>query len=251
MMSHRRFLIKKEFIRGDQAILMDNKEIRHLWQVRRLKPGDQVILFDGEGHEYDAIIRQIKRDEVVFQIQPVTSTSSKESPLKIILGIGVLKGTKFDWLIQKITELGVTEIVPFYGQRSVPNWERTKIFSKKNRWEKIALAATKQCQRTKIPVIHPPCSFKEALQKISGEVVKIFIWEKESRRSLAQISPISSSAIYALVGPEGGFSEEEAAQAQEAGFEPVHLGPRILRAETAGMVGVALLQFLFGDLRSK
>ncbi|MGQ9695012.1 MAG: 16S rRNA (uracil(1498)-N(3))-methyltransferase [Thermodesulfobacteriota bacterium] len=250
-MGHRRFLVKKEFIRGDQAILRDNEEIRHLWQVRRLKPGDQVILFNGEGHEYEAIIRQIKPDEVVFQIQPIASISSKESPLKIILGIGVLKGTKFDWLIQKITELGVTEIVPFYGRRSVPNWEGAKIFSKKNRWEKIALAASKQCQRTKIPVIHPPCSFKEALQKISGEVGKIFFWEKESKRSLAQITLTSSSAIYALVGPEGGFSEEETAQAQEAGFEPVHLGPRILRSETAGIVVVGLLQFLFGDLNSK
>lgn len=250
-MSHPRFLIKKEFIHGDQAILTDNEEIRHLWQVRRLQPGDQVILFDGEGHEYEAIIRQIKPDEVVFQIQPIISISAKESPLQIILGIGVLKGSKFDWLIQKLTELGVTEIVPFYGQRSVPNWEGTKVFSKKNRWEKIALAATKQCQRTKIPVIHPPCFFKEALQKVSGEFLKLFIWEKEEKKSLAQIELAPYVGIYALVGPEGGFSDEEAAQAQQAGFDPVHLGPRVLRSETAGMVVVALLQFLFGDLSIK
>lgn len=249
-MSHRRFFIKKEFIKGDQAILKDSKEIRHLWQVRRLKPGDQVILFDGEGHEYEALIEQIKRGQVFFQIQSASSVSIKESPFKIILGIGVLKGTKFDWLIEKITELGVAEIVPFYSQRSVPNWEDSKIISKKNRWEKIALAAAKQCQRTRIPLIHHPSSFKDALQKISGEVLKIFIWEKEAKSSLAQIALTASSGIYALVGPEGGFSEEEAAQALEAGFEPVHLGPRILRSETAGIVVVSLLQFLFGDLSS-
>lgn len=250
-MSHRRFLIKKEFIKGEQAILRDREEIRHLCHVMRLKPGAQVILFDGEGHEYAALIRQVKRGQVVFQIQSPTSVCSKESPLKIILGIGVLKGTKFDWLIQKITELGVDEIVPFYSQRSVPNWEDSKIISKKNRWEKIALAAAKQCQRTKIPLIHSPCSFKEALKKVSGEVLKIFIWEKETKSSLTQITFATPSSIYALVGPEGGFSEEEAAQAQEAGFQPIHLGPRILRSETAGMVVVTLLQFLFGDLGSK
>ena len=230
---------------------MDKEEIRHLCQVLRLKPGDHVTLFDGEGHEYEALIRQIKHGEVVFQIQSVNPISTKESPLQIILGIGVLKGAKFDWLIQKITELGVAEIVPFYGQRSVPNWEDLKIISKKNRWEKIAAAAAKQCQRSKIPQIHPPCSFKEALQKVPGDFLKIFVWEKEAEKSLAQIIHAPSLGIYALVGPEGGFSDEEAAQAQLAGFVPVHLGPRILRSETAGMVVVALLQFLFGDLSNK
>jgi|YelNatPaOPRAMG01_1025707.scaffolds.fasta_scaffold56650_1 16S rRNA (uracil1498-N3)-methyltransferase len=250
-MSHRRFFLRKEFIKGEQAILTDKEEIRHLWQVRRLKPGDQVTIFDGEGHEYEALIRQIKHGEVIFQIQSATPVSSKESPLPIILGIGVLKGSKFDWLIQKITELGVAEIVPFYGQRSVPNWEDAKIITKKNRWEKIATAAAKQCQRPKIPQIHPPCSFQEALQKISGDILRIFVWEKEAERTLAQITHAAYPGIYALVGPEGGFSDEEAAQAQEAGFKPVHLGPRILRSETAGMVIVALLQFLFGDLSRK
>jgi 16S rRNA (uracil1498-N3)-methyltransferase len=176
-MSHRRFFLRKEFIKGEQAILTDKEEIRHLWQVRRLKPGDQVTIFDGEGHEYEALIRQIKHGEVIFQIQSAIPVSSKESPLPIILGIGVLKGSKFDWLIQKITELGVAEIVPFYGQRSVPNWEDAKIITKKNRWEKIATAAAKQCQRPKIPQIHPPCSFQEALQKISGDILRIFVWE--------------------------------------------------------------------------
>lgn len=250
-MSHRRFFIKKEFIKGDQAILRDNEQIHHLWQVMRLKPGDQVTLFDGQGQEYGALIRQIKRGEVIFQIQSAISGSAKESPLKIILGIGVLKGTKFDWLIQKLTELGVAEMVPFYSQRTVPNWQDIKLIYKKNRWEKIALAAAKQCQRSKIPLIHPPCSFKEALQKVTGEVLKIFIWEKETTKPLAHQPLVPSSRIYVLIGPEGGFSDEEAVQAQEAGFAPVHLGPRILRSETAGIVVVGLLQFLFGDLRSK
>ncbi len=250
-MSHRRFHINKEFIQGNKAILKDKKEIEHLARVRRLKEGDQVILFDGEGQEYAASIFQIKRDEVIFHIQSTASLYSKESPLKIVLGIGVLKGNKLDWLVEKVTELGVAEIVPFYGQTSIPNWEEEKIISKKNRWDKIALAAAKQCQRTKIPLIHHPCSFKEALQKISGDVLKIFIWEKERTRSLAQMTLAPFSVIYGLIGPEGGFSDEEAAQAQEAGFQPIHLGPRIMRSETAGVVATALLQFLYGDLSKK
>lgn len=250
-MNHRRFFIKKECLKDDQAILTDKEEIRHLWQVRRLKPGDQVTLFDGEGYEYKALIKEIKHGKVIFQLQSAPSLSPKESPVKIILGIGVLKGTKFDWLIQKTTELGVAEIVPFYGQRSIPYWEEGKIIAKKNRWQRIALAAAKQCQRSKIPLIHPPCSFGEALQKVSGEFLKILIWEKGGERSLAHIDLASSCGIYALVGPEGGFTEEEAAQAQEAGFKPVHLGPRILRSETAAILVVGLLQLLFGDLRRK
>ncbi len=250
-MSNPRFLINKEFIQGNKAVLKDKKEIQHLARVRRLKEGDRVILFDGEGQEYAATILQIKQDEVIFHIQATATFHSKESPLNIVLGIGVLKGSKLDWLIEKVTELGVVEIIPFYSQRSIPNWEEEKIISKKNRWEKIALAAAKQSQRTKIPLIHHPCSFKEALQKISGDVLKIFIWEKEGIKSLAQMPLTSSSMIYALIGPEGGFSDEEAAQAQGAGFQPIHLGPRIMRSETAGVVVAALLQFLYGDLSKK
>lgn len=248
-MSLRRFYINKEFIKGNKAILEDKDEIRHLSRVLRLKEGDQIILFDGEGHEYPAKIMEIKKREVSLELQPNSSFSVGESPLQIILGIGLLKGSKFDWLIQKLTELGVAEIIPFYSQYSIPRWPPKDSISKKERWEKIALAAAKQCGRTKIPIIHPPCSFAEVLRwPLLKGALKIFIWEREKNISLAQAAS-PSSQICALVGPEGGFSAAETDWACAAGFQPVHLGPRILRAETAGIIVVALLQFLYGDLK--
>jgi 16S rRNA (uracil1498-N3)-methyltransferase len=166
----------------------------------------------------------------------------------IILGLGVLKSTKFDWVIQKATELGVSGIVPFYSLRVVPRWEERRSRSRQLRWEKVASEAARQCGRAKVPRVHSPRSFAEALDMGFEYSTKIFLWEKERTRSLKEALVHPTSSIYALVGPEGGFSEPEALQAQEAGFRPIGLGPRILRAETAGIAIVSLLQFLFGDL---
>jgi 16S rRNA (uracil1498-N3)-methyltransferase len=173
-----------------------------------------------------------------------------ESPLKIILGVGLLKSSKLDWLIQKTTELGVAEVVPFYSLHVVPRWEKAPPLagSRQSRWEKIASEAAKQCGRARVPKIHSPRSFEEVLVMKSEEATKILLWEKEPAGSLKNVLPSTASAIYALIGPEGGFSDEEALRARGAGFQPIRLGPRILRAETAGIVIASLLQFVRGDL---
>jgi 16S rRNA (uracil1498-N3)-methyltransferase len=226
----------------------DRGEIRHLHQVLRLKIGDAVVLFDGEGKEYPAAISHIASDKISFKLSPGISISAAESPLKIILGLSLLKAAKFDWLIQKTTELGVSEIVPFASAHAVPQWEGEKNRSRHLRWEKIVSESAKQCGRAKIPRIHFPCSFEEALNKEFEKPVKIFLWEREKMGTLQDACREAASSIYVLVGPEGGFSEQEALRAQQAGFRPIRLGPRVLRAETAGVAIVSLLQFLLGDL---
>jgi 16S rRNA (uracil1498-N3)-methyltransferase len=162
----------------------------------------------------------------------------------------LLKSSKFDWLIQKATELGVSEVVPFYSLRAVPRWEEAPPLagSRQSRWEKIASEAARQSGRARVPKIHSPRPFEETLAMKIEDATKILLWEGERTGSLKNALTRRVSTIYALVGPEGGFSEEEARRAQEAAFQPVRLGPRILRAETAGIAIVSLLQFVLGDL---
>lgn len=247
-MKIRRFKISAENIHGSEAVLNDPAELRHLTRVLRLKPGDPVILFDGEGKEYQATIRRVTDRQASFALVQEPLPETPEPSVRIILGIGLLKSTKLEWLIQKATELGVGEILPFHSLRVVPRPEETTVRNRLGRWEKIAAEAAKQCRRSRIPRIHPPCSFAEALTAFP-EAARIFLWEKEKDRTLNGVLNSPSPVVYALVGPEGGFSAEEAKEAEEAGFAPVRLGPRLLRAETAGLAIVALLQFICGDLR--
>jgi len=247
-MKIRRFKISGENIRGSEAFLEDPAELRHLTRVLRLKPGDSVVLFDGAGKEYHATIKRLAGREASFALIPNHPPEIPEPSLRIILGIGLLKSAKLEWLIQKATELGVGEILPFHSLRVVPRPDETAARNRLQRWGKIAAEAAKQCRRARVPRIHPPRAFAEALA-IFPEATRIFLWEKEKTRVLSDVLPPLCPAIYALVGPEGGFSTEESQRAQAAGFIPVRLGPRILRAETAGLAIVALLQFLEGDLR--
>jgi 16S rRNA (uracil1498-N3)-methyltransferase len=246
-MKIRRFKISGENIRGSEAVLDDPAELRHLTRVLRLKPGDEVLLFDGKGKEYRATIKQLTGRQASFALIQDSPPETPEPSVRIILGIGLLKVTKLEWLIQKATELGVADILPFHSLRVVPRPEETAVRNRLGRWEKIAAEAAKQCRRARIPRIHPPCSFAEALAAFPN-TARIFLWEKERDRTLNDVFNSPSPAVYALVGPEGGFSVEESQRAEVAGFVPVRLGPRILRAETAGLVIVALLQFLCGDM---
>jgi len=247
-MKHRRFRIEKERIQGREAVIEDPGEIRRIRQVLRLKPGDTLALFDGEGNECNAVISSLSSRRVSLTLLQELSPVVVESPLKVILGLGLLKSSRFDWLVQKVTELGVSEIVPFFSSRVVPRWEESKGRSRQARWQKIASEAARQCRRVSIPKVHPPCSFEEMLAMEFAGAGKVFLWEEERAGTLKGALAQGASTIYALVGPEGGFSQPEALRAQEAGFLPVRLGPRILRAETAGIVIVSLLQFSLGDL---
>jgi 16S rRNA (uracil1498-N3)-methyltransferase len=249
-MKLRRFKVDKECLRGLEATLTDEGEIRHIGKVLRLKAGDEVILFDGEGKEYHASLTRLSPREISLRLLREPSSGAAESPLKIILGVGLLKSSKFDWLVQKTTELGVAEVVPFYSLHVVPRREVAPPLtgSKQSRWEKIASEAAKQCGRAQIPKIHSPRSFEEVLTMESEGATKILLWEKGPAGSLKDLLTSPATPIFVLIGPEGGFSDEEALRAREAGFHPVRLGPRTLRAETAGVVIISLLQFALGDL---
>jgi 16S rRNA (uracil1498-N3)-methyltransferase len=248
-MRHRRFKVEKQCIQDRQAFIEDRDEMRHISRVLRLGVGDEVVLFDGEGREYQAVIKGMTPERISFLIQSDKSVSVRESPLRIILAAGLLKSPRFDWLLQKTTELGVAEIIPFRSSRVIPRLEKKGAEERHRRWQKIAAEASKQCGRTSVPSVRSLHAFEEVLSLEFPTAVRIFFWEEEKTGSLMESLGVETTSVFALVGPEGGFSEVEAKKAREAGFRPVRLGPRTLRAETAAVVAATLIQYTCGDLR--
>ena len=243
-----RFFVPRANIR-DQRAVIDGPELAHLRRVLRFEPGDQVSIFDDTGWEHEAVIRQLSDETGELEILR-SFEAERESKLVITLALGLTKGEKMDWVIEKATELGVQSIVPFVSTHAVPKFDAAKIAKRTERWRKIALSASKQSGRSRVPEVSSLCDYGELIDRSTGAPLKILFWEREERRSLRQVheSHPDLKTILLTVGPEGGFSVPEVSRARERGFEIVHLGRRILRAETAGVTVTALAQFLWGDL---
>ena len=244
-----RFFVPKKNL-GDTHGLIDGQELVHLRKVLRLAPGDRVTIFDDNGWEHEAVIRSLNAEQGKVEIVR-SYEAARESPLQVTLGIALTKGEKMDFIVEKATELGVKTIIPFSSSYSVPQLDEKKIMKRTERWQKIALSAIKQCGRTRMPDIRPLWEYRKLVHEASPETLKLIFWEKEKRQSLYQIHDRYSGvkAVLIVVGPEGGFTVEEAQLAQRHGFETVEIGRRILRADTAAVAAITLVQFLWGDLR--
>jgi 16S rRNA (uracil1498-N3)-methyltransferase len=168
-----------------------------------------------------------------------------ESPLSITLAVGLAKGAKIDWIVEKTTELGVARIVPFTSERAVPDAARSA--SKLERWRRIAAAAAAQSGRAVCPVIEEASSYAALLERAAAHERAVLFWE-ESRERLRTALPATPKSVMVVTGPEGGFSADEAAAAARAGFGIATLGPRTLRAETAAIAAVVVAQLAWGDL---
>jgi 16S rRNA (uracil1498-N3)-methyltransferase len=229
-------------------IRVEGNEVRHIRRVLRLKTKDEIIIFDGLGKEYEGMIVEETPSSVVIKIQNVFS-SKKDSSLEVTLAQSLLKGEKMDYLIQKATELGVKEIIPFFSSRSVPLLEKLGKLKRHHRWERIAIEASKQCGRGVIPKIKPLQDYSEILQIASPDSFRLILWEREGIK-LKEILERSKekTKIFSIIGPEGGFSQEEVEEAKRGGFIPVTLGKRILRAETASLCLLSILQYERGDI---
>ena len=247
----RRFFIDPESITGSTAVLT-GPEARHISTVLRLSTGTTIILFDGSGSYYEAMLTRISTSRVetkVVAITPHIETGEDFHPA-LHLGIGLVKGKKMDLIIQKITELGVAGLHPFRS-RYCATQEKTK--DRLSRWQKIAIEACKQCNRPKPLDINPTQDIKELLSKDAEKVhdLKLIFWEnKEGQKSLREIfDPLKKiQSVMTLIGPEGGFSADEVKLAIDAGYEPVTMGSRILRVETAAITAVSILQHELGNL---
>lgn len=243
-MSTARFLVDADELDREE-VLLRGAELRHL-RARRLGPGVEIVLIDGGGRERHATVVAVTRTQAVVRMQPDRPLGSRsvESPLRLILAQAALKSDKLDLVIEKATELGVTDLVVFTSSHCVgkPSGERLP------RWERLARSAAKQCQRTFIPSIRGPVSFSEILAEERPGVALLF-WEDAKADDRLIVEDVKApETVLAMVGPEGGFSADEVAAARAAGFRVVGLGPRILRAETAAIVAVAICQTIWGDL---
>ncbi len=244
------------------TVSIAGEKAHYLTSVLRCKKDDELIVFNGKGRCLRTSIRKAGKREVTAEVLE-EFPCDPESPLNIVLVQGLLKGEKMDLIVGKTTELGVKEIIPLITERS-----RLRETRKAMRWRKIAEEASRQSGRTEVPVIRDPVEFRECMggtgpdrhgdtaPRRRGEVKGFIFWEDRGSSLNEAIKkifvpaghPFAGLPIHLLVGPEGGFTREEVALAEGKGFQVVSLGRRILRAETAAISAVTLVQFLLGDM---
>ena len=240
-----RFFASNESFSGDSVVLTGT-DASHIRTVLRLQAGDTIQVLDGKGSLYVVTLTEIKAKSVKGEVISSEKVNT-ESPLKIHLGQSLIKGNKFDVVLRKSVELGVETITPLITERTVVKSDSDKKIA---RWKKIAEESCKQCGRSSIPKVSENIIKLDVFcQQESGTDLKLMFWELESENSLKDINPqIAPSSVSVLIGPEGGFTGEEVKTARSYGFQTVGLGPRILRAETAPLVVLSLLQSKWGDI---
>lgn len=241
----RRFYAPKENCR-DKEVVLSLEETRHLRDVLRLRTGEIVRVFDGEGREFSAEIGKIEKRESVLKILEEVSPSAPVSNLDFTLAVALLKGEKFDLVVQKAVELGITKLIPVTTKRTDVKLKDAD--KKLVRWQKIALEAAKQSGRADLMKIEATQDFTKfiensASRRLAGE--NLLLFAERSGESFSNIK--SAGKIIAAVGSEGGWEDSEIEAAREKGFQIVTLKGRILRAETAAIAIAAVLQHRFGD----
>jgi 16S rRNA (uracil1498-N3)-methyltransferase len=244
----RRFFIDKSAITEGIATI-EGELFRHLVKVLRLKVGDRMILADGAGGEYSGILTTVTAERALVRIENVVVSAVVGAIPQITLLQGIPKGDRMELILQKGTELGAGYFIPVLSSRAIPRLAGDKAVERVRRWERIVGEAARQSRRSDIPGVGGIVSLTEALAGSTQEV-KLLLWEGESQRGLREVLELHPAPVTValLVGPEGGFSREEAEQALAAGFIPVTLGARILRTETAGLAVLAILQYVWGDV---
>ena len=235
---------------ANSLVTIRHSEAHHIKNVLRLKPGDRIRLFDGTGFEYEAVISRIFAAKVEAEILSKVRATLRSGP-EIIVAQAFLKEKKMDDLLRKLCELGVAKWFPFFSQRSIPRPDPSRLEGRNRRWQRIAAEALKQCRRIDLPEIGEVLSFEAVLEYAKPCDLKIVFWENESSpfgSGMASNEKNSLQKILLMLGPEGGFTQDEIQMAENSGFIRAGLGPRILRADTATLAAVTLAQFLFGDM---
>ncbi len=236
---------------GEDPMELPLEEARHARRVLRLRPGNRVVVFDGDGHEVEAII--VRLDRSGGWLSPCGPVVTREEPIRFVVGVGLPKGGKLDTVIRHATELGAAEIHPLLCARTVPDPEDAR--GRVTRWRRIAREATKQSRRARVPLVAAPESLDTFLTRFAAcsEPKQALVADEEapSTSRLQDVEPVSlepGTWCWLLVGPEGGLERTEVSAARAAGFTPVSLGPRILRVETAALALLAVAQHRWGDL---
>jgi 16S rRNA (uracil1498-N3)-methyltransferase len=244
----RRFYAAPHQFQNDEVHLSFD-ESRHLRDVLRLREGEKVSVFDGEGREFNCLVKKLgcNKNHAVLELIGRSDLPPRESNLRATLAIALMKGDKFDLVVQKATELGVTKIVPLITKRADVKIRPDEAGKRLDRWQRIALEAAKQSNRTALPGIAEPTELAKLVTS-TGDT-KLFFSERSgtSLKQFAAQNPALENIIV-FIGPEGGWEDGEIALARENGANIITLGGRILRAETAGITVTALIQNIWGDL---
>lgn len=225
---------------GDYAL--DEAGSHHVARVLRSTVGDHIILFNGDGCDYPAIITQITKKSVQVTIENALPRET-ESPVKISLAQGIARGEKMDFIIQKAVELGVSDIHPLMTERCNVRLDKEREQKRLQHWQAVVISACEQSGRNRLPTLHTPKLLHEWLQLEKAD--QKFILLPDSMQKLMPNQALGTVAI--LIGPEGGLSDNEIEKAIQHGFTTLNLGPRVLRTETAALAALAILQFVFGD----
>ena len=227
-------------------ISLPQQAAAHVARVLRLRIGNPLVLFNGDGLDYACELIESGAREVRIRVR-AAQTAAAESPLRITLAQALARGEKMDWIVQKATELGVAEIVPLVTERSEVKLDTTRADRRVAHWRGVATGACEQSGRARIPAIHAPDTLPAWLRSLDPK-------QHETRLALlpdGEIKPRElgriENEVLLAVGPEGGFGESDIAVLRNAGFRALTLGPRILRTETAGVAAIAAMQTLFGD----
>jgi len=242
-----RFFVPPSWIDSKRANL--EGEVAHqLIRVLRMSPGDQITLLDNSGKEYKVLLTQFMKDRVQGEVTDVEE-GRNELPTELHLYQGILKGDRFEWVLQKGTELGVTTFVPMNCHRSVPLPSHRVESTRSTRWKKIITEAAEQSGRSRLPKLEAPLSFKDACDTVSSSSISLIPWEEELSASIrTALQGIGGRSVDLFIGPEGGFEEQEVAYACSRGITPVTMGGRILRSETAAIVAVTAVLYESGHL---
>ena len=238
-----RFFVPTENFDGE-SVKITGSDAFHIARSLRMAVGDEITVCDMQSREHTCRLEKIRDDECVCSIVS-TNEGNTESPAEITLFMGYPKGDKLEFIVQKAVELGASRIVPFESSRCIKRPKAEKVEKQTARLSRIAEEAAKQCGRAKLPTVEAPISFNEALSRAKEDALALFCYEGDGTRSLKECLADAGSykKISVLVGPEGGFSMEEAEAAKNKGLLSANLGPRILRCETAPIYALSAISY--------
>ena len=228
------------------TVVLPEQAGEHLARVLRLERGHALILFNGDGREYDATLAALAKRAVSADISAMRVVDH-ESTLSLTLAQAIARGEKMDWILQKATELGVARIVPVVTERTEVKLDDERAERRMLHWQHVIAGACEQCGRTRLPQLEPPQRLDRWIAALATDPAQKLALLPEGDTTLKNLSQLTHGAVL-CVGPEGGLSDKDVAMLRHGGFAGLRLGPRILRTETAGVAALAALQALYGDL---
>ncbi|MBI3041281.1 MAG: 16S rRNA (uracil(1498)-N(3))-methyltransferase [Betaproteobacteria bacterium] len=231
----------------DRSCVLPPRQAHHATRVLRLKSGDSVVLFNGDGAEYAAVIERVAKGGATVKVIE-RRLVERESRIEVVLGQALSSGERMEYTVQKAVELGVAAIHPLAASRSIVRLERERAARRVSHWQAVAIGACEQCGRNRVPPVAPVAPLEEFLERrgANHDAVLPVLLSPLAETRLREL-PRPDGAVVLLAGPEGGFTPEEESLARRGGFVPVRLGPRVLRTETAAIAALAAMQALWGD----